>query len=80
MNLVQVVDLAGYCFPGLYLKSQVENHQCKIFTPLDPSKVEGKSLHLVVMHIIYLPMDMAFLSKTDFSLIWHLQDVQRCPL
>lgn len=70
MNLVQEVDLAGYCFPGFYLKSQVENHQCEIFSPLDPSKVEEKSLHLVVMHIIYLPLDMAFLPKTGNRLVF----------
>lgn len=55
MNLVQVAGLAWYCFPELYFQSQAENHQDEIFTPLDPSKVEVKSLHLVQMDLLVFP-------------------------
>lgn len=52
------------------LQSWTENHQYEIFTPLDPSKAEVKSLHLVVMQLIYLPMDMACLPKTGNRLVF----------
>lgn len=61
MNLILLVNLGWYCFPGCKIEPGTENQQCVVFTSIDPSEVEAKSRSVVVIQIISLTVDLSCL-------------------
>lgn len=70
MNLMLVVNLDWYCFPGCKIEPRTENQQCVVFTSIDPSEVEAKSCSAVVIQIISLTVDLSCLLPAGLRLVF----------